>query len=360
MKKNVLQDFDMIGFQDNLVQWYQENKRDLPWRNSQDPYKIWVSEIMLQQTRVDTVIPYFIRFINKYPTIYDLANADSQDVLKQWEGLGYYSRVRNLHHAAKEVVATYNGHVPNEPKKLGALKGIGPYTRGAILSIAFDQPEPAVDGNVMRVISRVLQIDDNTSEPRVKKDFEKYVREMIAKKDPSSFNQGIMELGALVCTPKTPQCHVCPVQKYCRAYENGVVDQLPIKAKPKKQKILQYLVVLIKNANNEYIIEQRPETGLLADLWQFPMIPVNEVKLDGIENWIDKHYGLKIVLGEKKGELKHVFTHIIWDLEIFEANTLQVESVTNDWKFVHRRDLRSYPFPVSHLNMMNLLSQPLS
>lgn len=356
MKKNVLQDFDIIGFQENLIEWYKENKRDLPWRNSQDPYKIWVSEIMLQQTRVDTVIPYFIRFTDKYPTIYDLANAESQDVLKLWEGLGYYSRVKNLHHAAKEVVASYDGHVPNDPQKLGALKGIGPYTKGAILSIAFNQPEPAVDGNVMRVISRVLQIDDNTSEQRVKREFEKYVSDMIAKKDPSSFNQGIMELGALICTPKNPQCHICPIQKYCRAYENDVVDQLPIKAKPKKQKTLQYIVLLIRNANNEYVIEQRPPTGLLADLWQFPMIPANEINVGEIEDWVDKKYRLKIDLGEKIGELKHVFTHIIWNLEIYEANTMKVKADSDNWRFVHRRDLRAYPFPVSHLNTMNLLS----
>lgn len=355
MKANVLQDFDIIGFQKELIKWYNENKRDLPWRQNQDPYKIWVSEIMLQQTRVDTVIPYFNRFINKYPTIYDLANADSQEVLKQWEGLGYYSRARNLQHAVREVVATYDGKVPNTSTELGSLKGIGPYTRGAILSIAFNQPEPAVDGNVMRVLSRVLQIDDNTSEQRVRKEFEQYVREMISKEDPSSFNQGIMELGALVCTPKAPQCLFCPIQQYCRAYENGVVDQLPIRAKPKKQKNLQYIVLLIKNDKNEYVIEQRPHTGLLADLWQFPMIAVHDVKLEDIKAWTYKKYGIKIDLHEKKGELKHVFSHIIWELEIYAASVTQVKSGSKDWKFVHKRDLRAYPFPVSHLNMMNLL-----
>lgn len=355
MKANVLQDFDILGFQEHLIQWYTANKRDLPWRQSQDPYKIWVSEIMLQQTRVDTVIPYFNRFINKYPTIFDLANADSQDVLKQWEGLGYYSRARNLQHAVREVVATYDGKVPNTPKELGSLKGIGPYTRGAILSIAFNQPEPAVDGNVMRVISRVLQIDDNTSEQKVRKEFEMYVRELISEEDPSSFNQGIMELGALICTPKTPQCLTCPIQQYCKAYENGVVDQLPIRAKPKKQKELQFFVLLIKNEKNEYVIEQRPSTGLLADLWQFPMISVNDIDSDEIEEWIHHHYGVEIDLHEKRGELKHVFTHIIWNLEIYLAKTTHVKSHSKDWTFVHKRDLRAYPFPVSHLNMMNLL-----
>lgn len=356
MNLNVLQNFDVKAFQDNLIRWYNENKRDLPWRKDQDPYKIWVSEIMLQQTRVDTVIPYFNRFINLYPTVYELAKADSQDVLKQWEGLGYYSRARNLQHAVKEVVASYNGEVPTNPKDLGSLKGIGPYTRGAILSIAFNQPEPAVDGNVMRVLSRVLRIEDNTSEPKVKKQFEDYVREMISIEDPSSFNQGIMELGALVCTPKAPKCLTCPVQQYCRAYDAGVVDQLPIKAKAKKQKKLQYIVLLINNGKNEYVIEQRPNTGLLADLWQFPMIPISEVSVDEIEHWVAEKYGITISLQEKKGELKHVFTHLIWNLDIYVAETNQVKSESDHWRYVHKRDLRAYPFPVSHLNMMNYLS----
>src|SRR5690625_3623728 len=356
MSINVLQNFDVKGFQDSLIHWYNENKRDLPWRKDQDPYKIWVSEIMLQQTRVDTVIPYFNRFITRYPTVHDLAKAESQDVLKQWEGLGYYSRARNLQHAVREVVASYDGEVPTDPKELGSLKGIGPYTRGAILSIAFNQPEPAVDGNVMRVISRVLKIEDNTSEQKVKRKFENYVRDMISKEDPSSFNQGIMELGALVCTPRTPQCLTCPVQQYCRAYEAGVVDQLPIKAKSKKQKKLEYIVLLIKNEKNEYVIEQRPNTGLLADLWQFPMVPMSEMNVDEIEKWVAEKYGITISLQEKKGQLKHVFTHIIWNLDIYAAETNQIKPESDHWRYVHKRDLRAYPFPVSHLNMMNYLS----
>lgn len=356
MSINMLQDFDIKGFQNNLICWYNENKRDLPWRKDQDPYKIWVSEIMLQQTRVDTVIPYFNRFITRYPTVYELAEAESQEVLKAWEGLGYYSRARNLQHAVREVVASYDGEVPANPKELGSLKGIGPYTRGAILSIAFDQPEPAVDGNVMRVLSRVLKIEDNISEHRVRKQFENYVREMISTEDPSSFNQGIMELGALVCTPKAPQCLTCPVQKYCRAYDEGVVDQLPIKAKAKKQKTLNYIALLISNEKGEYIIEQRPNTGLLADLWQFPMMPINVENLDEVENWFHKEYGITISLQEKKGQLKHVFTHIIWNLDIYQAETVQNKPDDAHWEFVHKRDLRAYPFPVSHLNMMNYLS----
>src|SRR5699024_3301114 len=194
MTEKILQKFNFDAFQKKLIEWFQDNKRDLPWRHDQDPYKVWVSEIMLQQTQVDTVIPYFQRFIAKYPSLYDLAYADEQEVLKMWEGLGYYSRVRNLQNAVREVVDEYGGEVPDDPKKLGKLKGVGPYTKGAILSIAFDQPQPAVDGNVMRVLSRVLKIEDDIAQPKVKKQFEGYAEALISHDDPSSFNQGLMEL----------------------------------------------------------------------------------------------------------------------------------------------------------------------
>ena len=211
---NLLQNIDIPQFQEDLLLWYEQNKRDLPWREDQNPYKVWVSEIMLQQTRVDTVIPYFNQFMKKFPTIYDLAKADSQEVLKAWEGLGYYSRARNLHDSAREVVASYAGDVPADRHSLESLKGIGPYTSGAILSIAFDQAEHAVDGNVMRVLSRILKIEENISEYRVRKKFTEYAQALLSKVNPSSFNQGIMELGALICVPKEPRCSLCPVQKH--------------------------------------------------------------------------------------------------------------------------------------------------
>lgn len=189
MNEKTLQFFNTSGFQQDLVDWYLVNKRDLPWRLDQHPYKIWVSEIMLQQTKVDTVIPYFYRFMEKFPTVYQLADADPQDVLKAWEGLGYYSRARNLQNAVREVVDTYGGEIPANPEELGSLKGVGPYTKGAILSIAYNQPEPAVDGNVMRVISRILKIEDDVAQQRTKKLVESYVRELIPEDDPASFNQ---------------------------------------------------------------------------------------------------------------------------------------------------------------------------
>lgn len=337
------------------MNWYHENKRDLPWRQDKDPYKIWVSEIMLQQTKVDTVIPYFKRFMINYPTVYDLAKADEQDVLKSWEGLGYYSRARNLQNAVREVVADYGGKVPEDPKAFGKLKGVGPYTKGAVQSIAYGHPEPAVDGNVMRVLSRVLKIEEDITINRVKKLFEAYTREMISVEDPSSFNQGIMELGALICTPKAPICMFCPVQEHCQAFAEGIQEELPVKKKAKKQKTLSYAVLLIKNKQDEYIIEKRPGEGLLANLWQFPMVPLYEIALENAADWMEKQYGLKVAIKEKRGELKHVFTHLIWQLEVYGAETSEVQTANDRLRFVPKRELKAYPFPVSHMKMMKYL-----
>lgn len=226
-------------FQRDLIDWYEREKRDLPWRKSQDPYRVWVSEIMLQQTRVDTVIPYYQRFMEKFPTIEALANADEDDVLKAWEGLGYYSRARNLQAAVREVHESYNGVVPDNPKELGKLKGIGPYTKGAILSIAYNIPEPAVDGNVMRVLSRILSIWDDIAKPKTRKVFEEAVYYLISKENPSSFNQALMELGAMVCTPTSPSCLLCPVREHCAAFSEGVQAELPVKTKAKANKKVQ-------------------------------------------------------------------------------------------------------------------------
>jgi len=351
----ILKNFNNFQFQRDLLAWYAESKRDLPWRKERDPYKIWVSEIMLQQTKVDTVIPYFNRFIEKYPTVYELAAADQQDVLKSWEGLGYYSRARNLQNAVREVVAEYDGKVPDNAEDLGKLKGVGPYTKGAILSIAYNQPVPAVDGNVMRVFSRVLKIEEDIAKTSTKKLFEKVVNEVISQEDPSSFNQAIMDLGATICTPKSPACMFCPVMEHCRAYAEGIEEDLPVKTKAKKQKSISYAVLLIKNTNHDYIIEKRSENGLLANLWQFLMVPIEEIGMEHLENWVFSEYGIRIKLVEKKGNLKHVFSHLIWRLEIFEASTEEIEIEDDRLFLVHKEDIQSYPFPVSHQKMMKYI-----
>lgn len=355
MKSNHLLHINIPQFQTDLITWYQRNKRDLPWRKEQNPYKTWVSEIMLQQTKVDTVIPYFTQFIEKFPTVHDLANADEQAVLKSWEGLGYYSRARNLQNAVKEVVASYGGEIPANPSDLGALKGVGPYTKGAILSIAYDQPEPAVDGNVMRVLARILKVEEDIAKPSTKKIFEQLVRELISHEDPSSFNQGMMELGAIVCTPRNPMCMLCPVQEHCQAFAEGIEKQLPIKSKAKKQKTIPYVALLIHNDQQKYLIEKRPDTGLLANLWQFPMISVTEIRFNQLPGWFEKEYGIHVRLKREAGNIKHVFSHLIWELEVHEAESTSTETSLYNAKFVSRKEMNDYPFPVSHQKMMQFL-----
>lgn len=351
MFKDILQNFNIEGFQNDLLSWYEKNKRKLPWRETTDPYHIWVSEIMLQQTRVDTVIPYFNRFIAKYPTVYSLAEAPEEEVLKMWEGLGYYSRARNLHSAVREVVDKYEGKVPDEKAELSTLKGVGPYTQGAILSIAYNQPEPAVDGNVMRVFSRLLLINDDIARARTRNAFEKIVSEVISKVDPSSFNQAIMDLGATICTPKSPTCLFCPVQEYCRAFEAGAQEQLPVKSKGKKQKSLQYIVPLVVNPDGKYLIEKRPEEGLLANMYQFPMIPNEATDIKELQVLFAEEYGIELQFGEKQGELKHVFSHLIWNLDIYEAKTDDLEVEDDRLMFIDLEEMKELPFPVPHLRI---------
>ncbi|GIO24891.1 A/G-specific adenine glycosylase [Oceanobacillus sp. J11TS1] len=355
MNDKRLENINILAFQEDLLQWYEENKRDLPWRENNNAYRVWVSEIMLQQTKVDTVIPYFNRFMEKYPTVYKLAEADEQEVLKQWEGLGYYSRARNLQSAVREVVESYDGKIPDNPKELGDLKGIGPYTKGAILSIAFNQPVPAVDGNVMRVFSRVLHIEEDITQTSTKKLFEYYVGEIISKEDPSSFNQAIMDLGATICTPKQPLCMFCPVMEHCQAYAEGIQERLPIKKKAKKQQKKSYVALLIQNKQGKYVIEKRPDTGLLAGLWQFPMIPADKIVKQDWEQWLRENYGLDVEIKESCTSIKHVFSHIIWNLDVRKAITKHESLEDKRLEFVSLEEMKSYPFPVSHQKMIPFL-----
>lgn len=347
----LLKDFNINNFQEDLINWFQSEQRELPWRADKDPYKVWVSEIMLQQTKVDTVIPYFLNFIDKFPTVTSLAGADEQEVLKAWEGLGYYSRARNLQQAVREVAATYGGEVPNTPVELGALKGIGPYTKGAILSIAYNIAEPAVDGNVMRVLSRILRIEEDIAKPKTRRIFENVVNRLISQVDPSSFNQGLMELGALVCTPKSPSCMLCPVQSHCIAFRDDVQTQLPIKSKAKKQKRLAYYTFAITNEQGEYVIEQRPETGLLASMWQFPMVLKEEVDQEHLITWIREMYGLSVTYDKKLEPIKHVFSHVIWEIEVIHFH-LDHKINKSDALFANIVELEKYPFPVPHQKLI--------
>ncbi|WP_226659729.1 A/G-specific adenine glycosylase [Pseudalkalibacillus hwajinpoensis] len=348
--------FDEQKFQKDLISWFKKEQRTLPWRENKDPYRVWVSEIMLQQTRVDTVIPYFERFMRLFPTVEALAEAEEADVLKAWEGLGYYSRARNLQSAVREVAESYKGIVPNHPKKISDLKGVGPYTAGAILSIAYGIPEPAVDGNVMRVLSRIIGIWEDIAKPSARKTFEEVTRRIISNDDPSSFNQGMMELGAIVCTPRSPSCLLCPVQEHCRAFAEGSQEELPIKSKKKAPRPVPIAVIALKDYSGKFLIRQRPETGLLASLWEFPNVELSEggLKEDQIKKHLRDEYEIDVEIEKELASFNHIFSHLKWQLTVYEGS-YQGEMASKQFKMVDKNELQKFAFPVAHQKITQLI-----
>ena len=294
-----------------LLPWYEANKRDLPWRRDKDPYHIWISEIMLQQTRVEAVKAYYRRFIDALPTLEDLSNADDGLLHKLWEGLGYYSRVRNLKKAACQIMERHGGVFPEEYEEVLALPGIGPYTAGAICSIAFGKPTPAVDGNVLRVAARLTDDATTVSDPALKNRVQKALASVYPN-EAGEFTQALMELGATVCGPnRKPDCESCPCKQFCHGYHSGRAEQLPVHL-PKKARRVEEKTVLILSCDGHYAIEKRPQEGLLAGLWQFPNV-------DGILD-VTAVLGRVEELGIKPKEIlrtvekKHIFTHIEWHM----------------------------------------------
>lgn len=285
-----------------LLDWFDLNKRQMPWRNTNDPYKIWVSEIMLQQTKVDTVIPYYEKFIQRFPTIASLAQAHQDEVYRYWQGLGYYRRAQNLHKGAQLVNTVYDGVFPQHAEEIIKIPGIGPYTMGAIMSIAFHQAMPAVDGNVMRVLSRQFLIQEDIAVAKNRKIFEEKLMKLMPD-DPNRFTQAMMELGALVCTPKAPKCTQCPMQQYCIGYQKSCVLAFPVKLQKIKITDENYKVLIIKKQNKIWM-EKRDEEGILANLWGFPM-------LDNIQ-W--KKFDKNNLLLERGQVYTHVFTHKRWHM----------------------------------------------
>lgn len=294
---------------DALLPWYQENKRQLPWRESSDPYRIWVSEIMLQQTRVEAVKGYFQRFLAIFPDVQTLANAEDEKLHKLWEGLGYYSRVRNLKKAAQVIVERYDGKFPESYEDILSLPGIGEYTAGAICSIAFNQPTPAVDGNVLRVISRITNDSTPIDLPAVKNGTRQKLAE-IYPPQAGNFTQALMELGATVCGPnRKPDCEACPCNAFCLGYQKGTAETLPVRL-PKRSRRVEEKTVFILSCEGSYALMKRSDKGLLAGLWQFPDCPG---KLDSQEimDWVERN-GLKPKEITYTVERNHIFTHIEW------------------------------------------------
>ncbi len=346
---------DFLLFRHQLIEWYQTVKRDLPWRKDQDPYKVWVSEIMLQQTQVDTVIPYFNNFIEQFPTPVMLAEADEDKVLKAWEGLGYYSRARNLHAAVKEVAASYDGKVPTDKEKLQSLKGIGPYTLGAIMSIAYGEPEPAVDGNVMRVLSRVFIIEHDIKKVATRKIFEALVRQLIDPNRSSDFNQGLMELGALICKPTQPKCDRCPLKSVCLAHKEGIETTLPVKSKAKKQRKEHFYVPVIESLDNQVLIEKRSSEGLLANLYQFPMIEQSQTDSELLSDYVSAQYQSPLEYYASLLPVKHVFSHLIWSLTPVKFTTKTTFKIEEHQQWVKKDELNRFAFPVPHQKILQQL-----
>ena len=294
-----------------LLPWYEVNKRKLPWRADREPYHVWLSEIMLQQTRVEAVKGYYVRFLTALPTVEALAGCDDDTLHKLWEGLGYYSRVRNLKKAANVIMSAHKGVFPGEYEAVRALPGIGDYTAGAICSICFGMPTPAVDGNVLRVISRIQDDATPIDLPARKREVQAQLAE-IYPPEAGDFTQALMELGATICGPnRKPDCGQCPCRNFCLGYQRGTAENLPVKS-PKKTRRQEDLTVFILRCGDSFALEKRPDSGLLAGLWQFPNIP-GALDAPGALRWAEKA-GLKPTDIRRIAEKKHIFTHIQWNM----------------------------------------------
>jgi A/G-specific adenine glycosylase len=306
-----------------LLNWYQEHSRDLPWRENRDPYRVWVSEIMLQQTRVDTVIDYFLRFMDAYPTVEKLATTQQDQLLKLWEGLGYYSRALNLHRTAKLIAEQYKGNFPQDPKELESLPGIGPYTAGAIASIAFDQPAPIVDGNLRRLFTRWYGIDTPIQSSQTEKVLWTIAKDLVPEKNPGDFNQALMELGALVCTPKNPQCKICPIDQGCFAKKAGMQDQLPRRKKKPPLPHYQVTAAVIRKGD-QVLLAKRPQEGLLGGLWEFPggKQESGESLKEALVREIQEELAGEIEIGDLIGVYQHAYTHYKITLHAYQCRMI--------------------------------------
>ncbi|MDJ0851002.1 MAG: A/G-specific adenine glycosylase [Myxococcota bacterium] len=305
-----------------LLRWYRRNRRDLPWRRTRDPYAIWISEAMLQQTRVETVIPYYERFLARFPTVRALAEADADDVLGAWAGLGYYSRARNLQRAAQVVADEHEGRLPDTAEGLRELPGIGRYTAGAVASIAFDRPEPVVDGNVARVLARLLEIREDVKRPAVSRRLWEEAEALVQGESPGDLNQALMELGATVCTPRSPRCLACPLVKGCAGRAAGDPEALPVKAARKAPRRVEAAAGLLVRRGRALAV-RRPPSGLLGGLWELPGgdLAPRERPEDGLLRALRERVGLRVAGARQLGTVDHEFTHRRLRLHVFQCDT---------------------------------------
>jgi len=339
----------------NLIRWFQKNQRDLPWRKTYDAYAVWISEIMLQQTQVTTVLPYFERWIKKLPTIQSVAEAKEDVILKLWEGLGYYSRARNLQKTAQIIVKEFNGKFPEQYDDILALPGVGKYTAGAIISIAFNKAYSIVDGNVIRVLTRLLNFKKNTRLPENIKKCWEWSEELMDRSNPRDFNQGLMELGALICKPQNPDCLNCPLKKNCKAYEKKTINRIPDRGEKIKKIPIKVAIAVIKK-DGKIFIQKRPKKGLMAGLWEFPGGKVEkETPKKALEREINEELGIKIKNIKKIRRIKHGYTRFSVDLHCYSAdfNKGKIKlKIATDGRWVKPGQLKKYPFPAANVKLI--------
>ncbi|MCX6310883.1 MAG: A/G-specific adenine glycosylase [Bacteroidetes bacterium] len=338
-----------MDFEGKILNWYQKNKRDLPWRKTRKPYEIWLSEVILQQTRVQQGLPYYFSFLNKFPTINKLAEASEHDILKLWQGLGYYSRARNLHSAAKSIVSEHKGQFPETFLELKKLKGIGDYTAAAISSFCFNEVQAVVDGNVYRVLSRIFGIDTPIDSTEGKKEFRELANELISQKHPGEFNQAIMEFGALQCVPKNPDCEKCPFVQFCVARKKKMIDVLPIKLKKTKVTNRYFYYLVIRHKGNVYL-KKRTEKDIWRNLHDFPLIEtkekLSEKKLIQTKEWKSFFSNSKIVVNDFSDEVKHVLSHQKLFVRFVVVDVKEKLKGKKEWLYIKEKELSKYAVPV--------------
>ncbi len=343
----------------DLLAWYQAEARDLPWRRTQDPYRVWLSEIILQQTRVDQGTPYYERFVAAFPTVEDLAAASEDQVLKLWEGLGYYTRARNLHAAAKIVAGQHGGTFPEKAELLQLLPGVGRYTAGAIGSIAFGERVPVVDGNVKRVLSRLFDVEKSIDDTETEKALWAMAGKLVPRDAPGDFNQAMMELGARVCTPKKPACDACPVSACCIARADGTQLERPVR-RAKKAVPHKEIVVAVIEEDGRYLIGRRPPEGMLGGLWEFPggKVEPKETHQQALVRECKEELGVTVKAGGMLACVKHAYTHLRVTLNVYrcaiEKGTIKAKTHT-ELRWVPRSEFDEYAFPKGNHKFLDLI-----
>jgi A/G-specific adenine glycosylase len=351
-------------FVEQLQNWWAEDHTHLPWRQNKDPYGIWIAEVMLQQTQITTVIPYYEEWMSRFPTVGDLAQASLDEVLKLWQGLGYYSRARNLHAASKIVLNQYSGQLPEEVSELMKLPGIGRYTAGAIASIAFGRPEPVLDGNVIRVISRLVDLQEDTTRSSTRNELWRLSSALVPHEKPGDFNQSIMELGQRICHPAKPNCSECPVSNFCIAYERGTQYERPVR--PPSKRIPHYNVVAgiiwweQPSPDGKFLITRRPFDSMLGGLWEFPggKVEDSEENAEALRREIAEELSIDIQVGQHLCEVKHAYTHFRITLHAYHAKYLSgtpqhIGVIDHAW--VTLTNLERYAFAVTDLRIITAL-----